>query len=119
VRYQCTLKFLYNKGAAPSTDDVLKTVAEVFKVQQDDSAKSDDKGGDQQQGAAPADANQQPAAEQAPAAPPATVEIGQTTDEVVAILGQPDKIINLGPKQIYVYKDLKVTFVKGKVTDAQ
>jgi hypothetical protein len=120
VRYQCTLKFIYPKGATPSTDDVLKTVAEVFKVQQDDSAKSDDKGGDQQQqGAAPADANQQPAAEQAPAAPPATVEIGQTTDEVVAILGQPEKIINLGPKQIYVYKDLKVTFVKGKVTDAQ
>ncbi len=120
VRYQCTLKFVYPKGATPSTDDVLKTVAEVFKVQEDDSAKSDDKGGDQQQqGAAPADANQQPAAEQAPAAPPATVEIGQTPDEVVAILGQPDKIINLGAKQIYVYKDLKVTFVKGKVTDAQ
>jgi hypothetical protein len=122
VRYQCTLKFIYPKGSAPSTDDVLKTVAEVFKVQEDDSAKSDDKSGDQQQGAAPADANQQPAADQAPAAPPAppaTVGIGQTPDEVVAILGQPDKIINLGPKQIYVYKDLKVTFVKGKVTDAQ
>jgi hypothetical protein len=45
--------------------------------------------------------------------------MGQTTDEVVAILGQPEKILNLGAKQIYVYKDLKVTFVKGKVTDAQ
>ena len=122
VRYQCTLKFPYTKGTTPSTDDVLKTVAEVFKVQEDDSAKSDDK----QQPAAAADA--QPAADQAPAAdaapaappaPPATVAIGQSTDEVVAILGQPDKILNLGAKQIYVYKDLKVTFVKGKVTDAQ
>ena len=122
VRYQCTLKFVYPKGTTPSTDDVLKTVAEVFKVQADDSAKSDDK----QQPAAAADA--QPAADQAPAAdaapaspaaPPATVAIGQSTDEVVAILGQPDKILNLGAKQIYVYKDLKVTFVKGKVTDAQ
>jgi hypothetical protein len=55
----------------------------------------------------------------APAAPPATVEIGQTPDQVTGILGQPDKIINLGTKQIYVYKDLKVTFMKGKVTDAQ
>ena len=122
VRYQCTLKFPYTKGTTPSSDEVLKTVAEVFKVQEDDSAKSDDK----QQPAAAADA--QPAADQAPAAdaapaappaPPATVAIGQSTDEVVAILGQPDKILNLGAKQIYVYKDLKVTFVKGKVTDAQ
>jgi hypothetical protein len=123
VRYVCTLKFLYPKGATPSNDDVLKTVAEVFKVQQDDSAKSDDKG-NQQQGAdanqqPAADTNQQPAAEAPPPAPPATVGIGQTTDEVIAILGQPEKILNLGTKQIYVYKDLKVTFVKGKVTDAQ
>jgi hypothetical protein len=119
VRYQCTLKFPYTKGTTPSTDEVLATVAEVFKVQPDDSAKSDDKqqpaaGGDAQ----PA-AEQAAPAEQAPAAPPATVAIGQSTDEVVAILGQPDKILNLGAKQIYVYKDLKVTFVKGKVTDAQ
>jgi hypothetical protein len=125
VRYQCTLKFVYAKGATPSTDDVLKTVAEVFKVQQDDSAKSDDKGNQQPAAeAAPvADAaptaEAAPAAEAAPPAPPATVAIGQTTDEVVAILGQPEKILNLGAKQIYVYKDLKVTFVKGKVTDAQ
>jgi hypothetical protein len=119
VRYQCTLKFLYTKGTTPSTDEVMKTVAEVFKVQEDDSAKSDDK---QQPAADAQPAADQPAAEQAPAAPPAppaTVAIGQSTDEVVAILGQPDKILNLGAKQIYVYKDLKVTFVKGKVTDAQ
>src|SRR6202046_132044 len=123
VRYQCTLKFPYTKGTTPSTDEVLKTVAEVFKVQEDDSAKSDDKGN--QQPAAGADAqaapaaDQAPAADPAPAAPPATVAIGQSTDEVVAILGQPDKILTLGAKQMYVYKDLKVPFVKGKVTDAQ
>src|ERR1700720_3358590 len=70
-----------------------------IKVQPDEDAKSDDKGGDQQQGAAGGNANLQPPAEQAPAAPPATVGISQTVDEVVAILGQPDKIINLGPKQ--------------------
>jgi hypothetical protein len=141
VRYYSTLKFVYPHGATPTPDQVLSTVAEVLKVQPDDSAQSDNKG-DQQQGATGGDANQQPAAaggatqqpaaaggatqqpaaEQpapAPAAPPATVEMGQTPDDVIAILGQPEKIINLGPKQIYVYKDLKVTFVKGKVTDAQ
>jgi hypothetical protein len=50
---------------------------------------------------------------------PVSVQLGQTTDQVIAALGQPDKIITLGTKQIYVYKDLKVTFVNGKVTDAQ
>jgi hypothetical protein len=135
VRYYSTLKFFYPHGATPTSEQVMSLVGEVLKVDSDDSAKSGDSGnqqqaaggGDanQQQAAAGGDANQQPAAAEAPAAPaapaapPATVEIGQTPDQVTAILGQPDKIINLGPKQIYVYKDLKVTFVKGKVTDAQ
>jgi hypothetical protein len=121
IRYYSQLKFIYPKGSNLSPDQVLNLVAEVLTVQADDSAKSDDSGNQQQ--AAGGDANQQPAAAEAPAAapaaPPATVEIGQTPDQVTAILGQPDKILNLGPKQIYVYKDLKVTFVKGKVTDAQ
>lgn len=131
VRYYSTLKFVYAHGTTPTADQVLSMVGEVLKVQQDDSAPANNNqqqaGGDanQQQQAPAGDANQQqqqPAAEQAPAAPaapPATVGIGQSPDEVTAILGQPEKIINLGVKQIYVYKDLKVTFVKGKVTDAQ
>ena len=52
-------------------------------------------------------------------AEPQTIEKGQTTDQVQAALGKPDKIVNLGAKQIYVYKDLKVTFVNGKVSDVQ
>jgi len=40
-------------------------------------------------------------------------------DQVKSALGQPEKIVDLGKKQIYVYKDLKVTFVDGKVTDVQ
>jgi hypothetical protein len=131
VRYYSQLKFVYPKGSNLSSDQVLSLVGEVLTVDAgDDAAKSDDKSGNQQQ-AAGGDANQQPAAADAPApaaapaapatpaAPPATVEIGQTPDQVTGILGQPDKIINLGTKQIYVYKDLKVTFIKGKVTDAQ
>jgi hypothetical protein len=123
VRYYSTLKFIYPKGTTPSTDQVVSMIAEVLTVQPDDSAKSDDSGNQQQAAGGdaqqPAAADAPAAAPAAPAAPPATVEIGQTPDQVTAILGQPDKILNLGPKQIYVYKDLKVTFVKGKVTDAQ
>ena len=58
-------------------------------------------------------------AQQAPPPEPAQIEKGQTPDQVKAAIGVPDKIINLGAKQIYVYKDIKVTFMNGKVSDVQ
>ena len=54
----------------------------------------------------------------APAAP-ASVELGQTTDQVKAALGEPTKMANLGPKVIYYYSGMKVTFKDGKVSDVQ
>jgi hypothetical protein len=54
-----------------------------------------------------------------PAAPPAEVGLGQTIDEVTAILGQPKSKADLGNKKIYVYSDMKITFTAGKVTDIQ
>jgi len=48
-----------------------------------------------------------------------SVELGQTLEQVEATLGKPGKIINLGPKTIYVYSDIKVVFVDGKVADVQ
>jgi hypothetical protein len=121
VRYYTKLKFPFNKKAPPSADDVVKLVSEVIAVD----------GGDQ--AAAPAAAAPPPAPAQAAMAPiaapplpadappaqPKTIAVGQTTDVVAAIMGQPDKIVNLGTKTLYIYKDLKVTFVKGKVTDVQ
>jgi hypothetical protein len=35
------------------------------------------------------------------------------------VLGKPDKMFNVGAKQIYVYKDVKVTFQNGQVSDVQ
>jgi hypothetical protein len=35
------------------------------------------------------------------------------------MMGQPEKIANLGAKQIYFYKGLKITLTGGKVTDIQ
>jgi hypothetical protein len=52
-------------------------------------------------------------------AAPATIAMGQTTDQVKASLGNPSKVIDLGTKQIYVYPDMKVTFKAGKVSDVQ
>jgi hypothetical protein len=59
------------------------------------------------------------AAAAAPAAPPAAVTLGQTIDQVTTIWGQPKSVVDLGAKKIYVYKDVKVTFTGGKVTDVQ
>jgi hypothetical protein len=38
---------------------------------------------------------------------------------VEAIMGKPGNVADLGSKKIYVYRDLKITFVDGKVTDVQ
>ena len=57
----------------------------------------------------------------APAAPatPASVTLGQNTDQVQAALGAPARVANLGPKVIYYYSGMKVTFMNGKVSDVQ
>jgi hypothetical protein len=38
---------------------------------------------------------------------------------VIAALGQPQKIVKLPKKETYYYKDLKVIFTAGKVSDVQ
>ncbi len=50
---------------------------------------------------------------------PATVSMGQSPAEVEAILGPPKQALDVGPKKIYIYKDLKITFLNGKVNDVQ
>jgi len=55
----------------------------------------------------------------APVGEPPTVALGQSPDQVIAALGQPKSIMDLGAKKIYVYKDAKVTFRDGKVADIQ
>jgi len=113
--FKADLIFQFAKGylATANPPQVMDVIAQVFTV--------DDSGGQQDQGGA-GQGNQGgqggPPPNQPPP-PPQTIQLGQTIDEVVATLGQPDKIVNLGAKQIYVYKDLKVTFLKGKVSDVQ
>jgi hypothetical protein len=48
-----------------------------------------------------------------------TVKLGMNPDEVKTTLGNPDKIIDLGAKQLYIYKDMKIVFIDGKVSDVQ
>jgi len=53
----------------------------------------------------------------APSAPPAQIEKGQTIEQVIAALGQPETIADGAGKKIYLFKVFKITFVNGKVAD--
>lgn len=48
-----------------------------------------------------------------------TVELGQSQEDVEAILGKAKQVVNLGAKRILVYDNLKITLVNGKVSDVQ
>jgi predicted ATPase len=52
-------------------------------------------------------------------ATPQTIELGQTPEEIESILGKPVRIVKAGDKLIYMYSDLKITFVDGKAADIQ
>ncbi len=59
-----------------------------------------------------------------PPPPPASAQtvniaLGQSIDQVTTALGQPVTVIDLGPKKIYKYKDMKITFKDGKVSDVE
>jgi hypothetical protein len=60
-----------------------------------------------------------PAEPRAPGRATSTIRLGQTQEEVAAILGPPERQFLLGAKTIYVYRDVKVVFVDGKVADAE
>ena len=68
---------------------------------------------------APAPLAPPPAPADTPAGPPPTIELGQTKDQVQAAFGTPTRVVKLGTKEIEYFKDMKVTFVNGKVTDVQ
>jgi hypothetical protein len=126
--YKADVIFQFAKGslATANPSQIEDTIAGLLNI--------DDSGGDQgggQGGNGNGNGNDQQgnnqgggggggqAQQQGPPPEPQQIEKGQTPDQVKAAIGQPDKIVNLGAKQIYVYKDIKVTFINGKVSDVQ
>jgi hypothetical protein len=63
--------------------------------------------------------NQSAAADGNAATGPVTISLGQSIADVESINGKPDKIVDLGAKKIYVYRDIKITFTDGRVSDVQ
>ena len=111
--------FQFAKGylEKASAGDVEDMIGQVFAISNDDQQGQGDNSGQQgnQQASQQAPAQQQ----QEQQAEPQTIQMGMSIDQVQSALGKPDKIFNLGAKQIYVYKDVKVTFLNGKVSDVQ
>lgn len=111
--------FLYAKGSLDkaSVGEIEDAIGQVFLISADDQQGQGNNDAGQQQGNQQ-QGNQLPEQQQQPSEPQ-TVQLGMTTDQVQGVLGKPDKIFNVGAKQIYVYKDVKVTFLNGKVSDVQ
>jgi len=111
IPLQASTLFQYDGGvAAVTARQVMDDIGAWFKTE---GAISDN--------AEPAARNETKAADKAESGNMATrtVQLGQTPEEVVAILGAPEKKILLGAKTVYVYKNLKLVFIDGKLTDAE
>jgi len=135
VRYRGVLTIPFG-ALTPTPDEALKLVSEVITVapaEDDDKSKKsappDNPKGTPAPLTNPAPAPATPAVTEAapppldapppPAADPVEVKEGQTPAQVIAALGQPLKKATIGAKQIYTYKDMKITFVNGAVKDVQ
>jgi len=127
--YKATVIFQFSKGKLEkaSAGEIEDTIGQLLAIKDDSQEQSQggqqqgsqDQGQQAQQGGQDQGQPAQPQQAQQQQAEPQTIEKGQTTDQVQAALGKPDKIVNLGTKQLYIYKDLKVTFINGKVSDVQ
>jgi len=92
TRYKAALSFKFDKDSLPTmTPDQIEAVISTVLATESEAAAQNTK----------------------------TISLGQTPEQVEAILGKPEKIVNLGPKVTYVYKDMKVIFQEGKVSDVQ
>ncbi len=133
---RASILFRMNKGWLSSADlkHVQAVIAEVLDSPGEASAGPATATGQeapvQPGGAAPGsapspeattEARQQFAPVAPPPPPPAatvTIEIGQTIEQVTAALGQPESSAKLpNNKQISVFKDYKITFINGKVSN--
>ncbi len=108
--FKAEVDFQLPKGMLASGDisQVEDLIGQVLSI--------DTSGGDQAQ--APQAAPAQPATAAA-AREPVSIQQGQTIGDVEQALGKPVKTLTVANKVIYVYPDLKITFMNGKVTDVQ
>ena len=130
-RYGATVTFKLKHGiiSEGSPDDIEQIVETVL-------GPADDSGGDGKQDSAsnntpaPAQAAPRPGPPRCRSAghlrhprrlppPPPALSIGETSSQVLQAYGMPTKIVDLGKKKTYFYKDIKVIFTDDKISDMQ
>ena len=112
---QVVFQFPKDYLAGADGGQISDVINQVLEIQPEEAAQQDQPQ-DAQQGQQQAQQPQQP---ESPAQPPPTIQLGQSIDDVTNLLGTPTKVVNLGVKQIYIYKDMKVVFLRGRVADVQ
>jgi hypothetical protein len=127
--YHAELRVNLHAGFLTSTDlkQVKKVVGEVLAFPEDAATGQTQQGSQTKQIPATPDSPQSsfppiappPSPGQEQTAAPVSIAIGQTPEQVKAAMGPPDRDVKLGSKEIYSYKNLKVTFVDGKVSDVR
>src|SRR5258706_15795377 len=118
--YKADVVFQFAKGtlATSSRSQVEDTIAELLNIDDSPGDQGGAQGGNANvTGEGNGSANDQqtgnqgggggPAQQQAPPPEPQQIEKGQTPDQVRAVPGQPDKLVNFGSKQILLYKYLQ------------
>jgi hypothetical protein len=114
--FRAGITFQFPKGWLESTgtDQIDQTISQVFTI-----AGFSGTPPTMAAPAPPSDAMQPAPPLPVPQRTPPTIELGQSPEQVLAALGQPEKVVDLGNKKIFVYRDLKITFIDGKVADVQ
>lgn len=123
LRYYGDLKVLFPiKKVVPDVDSFMQTIAEVLTVdERNDGPRMQGMPGPRQQTPSyTPDPASEPMPDVAPPpTPPMVIEPGQTVEQVITSFGQPLRIARFGEKEIYFYKDMKVTFTNGKVSNVE
>jgi hypothetical protein len=128
--FKSEVVFQFPSGSLQSTgvSQIVDTIGQVLSIDSGDDSQQQGGGqGAQDQGGQEGGNDQQGnnqgggggGQQQAASPEPQQIEKCQTPEQVKAALGNPEKIVNLGAKMIYVYKDIKVTFLNGKVSDVE
>lgn|ERR1039457_5349957 len=111
---QASTRFSYPGGlAAVTANQVIEDIGEWFRAEDELKSKA---GTDDKVKILVREKEKQEAIIQGAAK---TIRLGQSEEDVAAILGAPLTRVLLENKKVFVYKDLKIIFVGGKVVDAE
>jgi hypothetical protein len=106
-------------AAAPPPPSQTEVASEINQQSQEADAAEKEMGSEAPASGPIDGASAAPLAPPAAPAAPANIGIGQSIADVTGALGQPSKIVNLGAKKIYIYPDMKITFLNGKVSNVE